>query len=412
MQQYIGFNISSSEYMIPILTVREIITMPTITALPHLPSYVKGITNLRDTIIPVVNLKYMLNSDNEEDAGNTVIVLATGQITFGIVVDGITGVINVEPSKIEPPESFVNNKKDSIAGVAKLKNKLVVLLDTKKLLPIDDLSLLEDAIVDIKESADGKSVEVTRQIDTIGGKVTIKELRDAKDYLSDKIDEKDPKHGIYKLIMEIMDALSNNEYQRVEEIVAKLVTATDSDIFKEVGKITRKIHDSLEDFKGAIDNGLQRLTENDVPNAVDKLQFVITKTEEAANKTMEVVERYFEEEKDFNIHLDNIKGHEEDVAYLKAFKGALDENMTEILTAQQFQDITGQTIKKVINLVNSVEGELLTLITQFGLSDNAGADIKPTTVTYDEYKTEEAGSKPADNVSQSDVESLLSDFGF
>ncbi len=412
MQQYIGFNISASEYMIPILTVREIITMPSITALPHLPSYVKGITNLRDTIIPVVNLKYMLNPDNGEDTGSTVIVLATGQVTFGIVVDGITGVINIDPSKIEPPESFVNNVKDSIAGVAKLKNKLVVLLDTKKLLPISDLSLLEDAIVNVKESADGKNVEVTRQIDTIGGKVTVKELHDAKNYLSDKLDESDPKHAIYDLVLEFMDALSNKEYDKVEVIVAKLVKATDSDIFKEVGKITRKLHDSLEDFKGAIDSGLQRLTESDVPNAVDKLQFVITKTEEAANKTMGIVERYFEEEEDFNTRLDGIKGHDEDVAYLKAFKGALDENMTEILTAQQFQDITGQTIKKVINLVNSVEGELLTLITQFGLSDKAGAEINPTTITYKEYETEEAGLSPAETVSQSDVESLLNDFGF
>jgi chemotaxis protein CheZ len=412
VQQYVGFNISSSEYMIPILTVREIITMPSITALPHLPSYVRGITNLRDTIIPVVNLKYLLNADDGEDAGNTVIVLATGQITFGIVVDGITGVINIDPAEIEPPEIFVNNNADSISGVAKLKNKLVVLLDTKKLLPVADMSLLEDAIVEVKETEDGEKVEVTRQVHTIGGKVTVKELHDAKDYLSDKLDENDPKHAIYDLVLEFMDALSNHEYQQVEEIVAKLVKATDSDIFKEVGKITRKLHDSLDDFKGAIDSGLQRLTESDVPNAVDKLQFVITKTEDAANKTMGIVERYFEEEDDFNTHLDNIKGHDEDVAYLKAFKGALDENMTEILTAQQFQDITGQTIKKVINLVNSVEGELLTLITQFGLSDKAGADIKPNTVTHSEYATEDAGSNPAEKVSQSDVESLLNDFGF
>jgi chemotaxis protein CheZ len=274
------------------------------------------------------------------------------------------------------------------------------------------MSLLEDATVEVKETDDGKNVEVTRQVNTMAGKVTVKELHDAKDYLADKLDENDPKHAIYDLILEFMDALSNHEYQLVEETVAKLIKATDSDIFKEVGQITRKLHDSLESFKGAIDNGLQKLTESDVPNAVDKLQFVITKTEDAANKTMGIVERYFEEENDFISHLDNIKGHDEDVAYLKAFKGALDENMTEILTAQQFQDITGQTIKKVINLVNSVEGELLTLITKFGLSDRAGADIKPTTVTYNEYETEETGSNLDEKVSQSDVESLLNDFGF
>ena len=63
MQQYIGFHLSNNEYMIPILKVREIITMPSITVLPQLPSYIKGITNLRGAVIPVVNLRNLLNSN-------------------------------------------------------------------------------------------------------------------------------------------------------------------------------------------------------------------------------------------------------------------------------------------------------------------------------------------------------------
>jgi len=412
MQQYIGFSINSNHYMIPILSVREIISMPSITELPHLPPYVCGITNLRDTIIPIINLKYLLNGVSGEEEGKTIIVVASGQVTFGIVVGAITGVVKVNEMDIEPPESFVNNSADSIAGVAKINNKLIVLLDIKKLLPLDDLSLLEDTIVDVKESEDGASVEVTKKVNTIGGKVTIKELHHAKDYLSEKLNSDDPKNKIYDMMLEFMDALSNHEYDKVEDITNDLIKATDSDIFKEVGKITRKLHDSLEDFKSAIDSGLQKLTENDVPNAVDKLQFVISRTEEAANKTMAIVERYFEEEDDFIKHIENIEGFEEDKTYLTAFKDALDNSMTEILTAQQFQDITGQTIKKVINLVNSVENELLNLITSFGMTGNSATVTIPGTITYDEYAPEKHSDKLSETIEQSDVESLLNDFGF
>ncbi len=412
MQQFIGFRINSSEYMIPILKVREIISMPSVTSLPHLPSYVKGITNLRGSIIPIVNLRNLLDSYGAEGDGNTVIVLATGKITFGIIVDGITGVIKADESDIEPPENFFNSNVDNIKGVAKLNNKLIVLLDTRKLLPLDDMSLLEDAIVDVKETDDGNSVEVTRELETIGGKVIVKELHDAKEYFSDKASQNDPKQNMYGLMLNFMDALSASDYQKVEGIVEQLVKETDGDLFKEVGKITRKLHDSLEDFKGAVDNGLQRLAEDDVPNAVDKLQFVISKTEDAANKTMAIVERYLEESDDFSRHIENIKGDDENAAYLRTFKDSLDNDMTAILTAQQFQDITGQTIKKVIDLVNNVEVELLSLIKKFGMQMKPETEKVGIAAVSDHKRTLGSEDKMTGKITQSDVEALLNDFGF
>ncbi|HBH62525.1 MAG TPA: hypothetical protein DDX85_12475, partial [Nitrospiraceae bacterium] len=297
--------------MIPILKVREIISMPSVTAIPHLPSYVNGVTNLRGSIIPIINLKNLLHTCGSEGDGNTIIVISTGKITFGIIVDGITGVIKVDESDIEPPDNFFNNNADNIEGVAKLNDKLIVLLNTKKLLPLDDMSLLEDAVVDIKKTDDGNSVKVSREVETIGGKVIVTELHDAKEYFSDKLSKNEPKHIVYNLMLEFMDALSAREYQKVENIVEQLVKETDSGLFKEVGKITRKLHDSLEEFKGSIDSGLQRLTNDDVPNAIDKLQFVIKKTEDAANKTMGIVERYFEESDGFSKHIENLKGNDD-----------------------------------------------------------------------------------------------------
>ena len=86
--------------------------------------------------------------------------------------------------------------------------------------------------------------------------------------------------------------------------------------------------------------------------------------------------------------------------------------MTSILTAQQFQDITGQTIKKVINLVNTVEVELLSLITKFGIqvkSDQNNAENTPVACAEN---TSEKGEKESENVNQSDVQALLNDYGF
>ncbi len=211
-------------------------------------------------------------------------------------------------------------------------------------------------------------------------------------------------------MLNFLDALAAHEYQKAENIVDQLVKETGSDLFKEIGKITRKLHDSLEEFKTSIDNGLQRLTKSDVPKAVDKLQFVITKTEEAANKTMGIIERYFEESNDLLKHIENIKGPKKDVNYLKTFKESLDNDMTAIITAQQFQDITGQTIKKVIELVNNVEVELLKLITKFGMAVRSDSD--KDRIISDQNKAIESQKKDVEKVTQSDVEALLNDYGF
>ena len=411
MEQYIGFNNGSSEYMIPILKVREIIRTPSVTALPHLPEYIDGVTNLRGSIIPIVNLKSLFDKCTGDCSGSTVIVIAAGRIIFGIVVDGITGVVKVDKSRIDPPDNFFSGNIDHIEGVAKLKDRLIVLLDTRKLLPVDDISLLEDAVINVSEIGDGKNIEVTREIDTLGGKITVKELHDAKEYLGNKFDKSDPKHEIFNKMLELLDAMSSQEYSQVETIIEQLVTDTDSDIFKEVGMITRKLHDSINEFKNSIDTGLDKLTNESVPNAVDKLQFVMTRTEEAANKTMSIVERYFDEADDFSKHLENVSGPEESLNYLKTFKEAMDNDLTEILTAQQFQDITGQTIKKVITLVNTVEVELLGLISNHGMP----LKVEQPDVEKPEAKNgvdEWADETPHEKVSQSDVEALLGDFGF
>ncbi len=419
MQQYIGFNVNSGEYTIPILKVLEIVNMPIIRRMPQSPLYIEGVTNLRGSIIPVVNLKRLINLGDAGNIGNKVIVITSGKITFGILVDGITGVINIDKSDMEPPERFLNEHIEQVESVAKLKDRLVILLDTQKLLPLDDLSLFEDTVIDFKETGDGDKVEVIRTVETMAGKITVKELRDTKEFLAKNLDSQGTKQQVCEMMLNFMEAVTGRDDERAESIVAQLISetnrtdmATEGNLYNEVGKITRRLHDSLKEFKNAIDPGIKKLAREDVPHAVDKLQFVISRTEEAANKTIEIVERHLEETDKFSKHIKNITAPEKSINYLKSFRESFNNDMTEILTAQQFQDITGQTIKKVIELVDNIEAELLRLITTFGMSvrlDSEKEEVEP-----DSYRdgTPASEAEGTDKVNQADVENLLNEFGF
>ncbi|MBA4374463.1 MAG: hypothetical protein C0402_16560 [Thermodesulfovibrio sp.] len=398
MQQYIGFNLNASEYTLPILKVREIINMPVITKMPHAPEYIEGITNLRGAVIPVVNLKKLVKLPDEGSAHTNVIVVASGRMTFGMLVDGITGVINIEESEIEHPEKFMNEDSGQIEGVAKLKNRLVVLLDTKKLLPSEDLSLFEDIVVDVKETEGSDQVEVTRTVQTMAGEVNVKEMHDAREFFEKKgISPNDPRYLIFDDIMDFLDALNKDDQERADAAIQEIMKKGQGDLFKEVGKVTRKMHDSIKSFKEALDPKLKDMAQSEMPNAIDRLQFVITKTEEAANKTMTIVEKHMLSMDELAAAIRQVKEPAESVEFLKKYKNMLEDDLTELITTQSFQDITGQTIKKVITLVGEIEEELVRLISTFGVKMETGPKVAAET---------------HEQVSQSGVDDLLKDFGF
>ncbi|MDA8083618.1 MAG: protein phosphatase CheZ [Nitrospiraceae bacterium] len=398
MQQYIGFNLNSSEYTIPILKVREIISMPVITRMPHAPDYIEGVTNLRGAVIPIVNLKKLVRLGDGGNAYTKVIVVSSGRMTFGMLVDGITGVINIDESEIEHPEKFLQEDTGQIEGVAKLNNRLVVLLDTKKLLPSEDVSLFEDIVVDVKETEGSDQVEVTRTVQTMAGEVKVKEFHDAKEFFEKKgISPNDPRYLLFDDIMSFLDALNRDDQERADAAIEEIMKKGQGDLFKEVGKVTRKMHDSIKSFKEALDPKLKDMAQSEMPNAIDRLQFVITKTEEAANKTMSIVEKHMLSMDELAAAIRQVKEPAESAEFLRKYKNMLEDDLTELITTQSFQDITGQTIKKVITLVGEIEEELVRLISTFGVKMEAGP---------------KAEAESHEQVSQSDVDDLLKDFGF
>lgn len=391
--QYIGFTMDTNEFTIPILKVQEIVNLPQLTRLPQVPDYIEGITNLRGKVIPIINLRRLAGIAGDS-AGEKVIVITSGRITFGILVDGITGVIALDESEIEPPTDF--NTSAIVSGVARVDDRLVVLLDTKKLIPMEDVSIFEDEIFEVKDNGD--QVEVVKRIEGIGGDMIVKEVLDAKHFFQRRgIDTQDPRYALFDEMIAFMNAVNNQEYEKADEAIQNILKKGQNDLFQEVGKVTRKLHDAIRSFKEALDPKLKDMATTEMPNAVDKLQFVIEKTEEAANKTMGIVEKYILSMDDLAAHIRSLKEPEESVSYLREFKKSLEDDLTEILTTQSFQDLTGQSIKKVIKLVGDVEEELVKMITTFGVKMEQGTPSE---------------SVEHEQIGQSDVDDLLKEFGF
>jgi chemotaxis signal transduction protein/chemotaxis regulatin CheY-phosphate phosphatase CheZ len=402
--QYIGFLMNGCEYTIPIIKVQEIINLPVVTRLPQASNSVEGVTNLRGRVIPIINLKKLVGLPSEK-AGEKVIVISSGKITFGVVVDGITGVVSIEKERIEPAASFMNIQVDQIEGVARLDDRLVVLLDTNKLAPVEDLEMLEDNVFEYHDSGKDQ-VEVIKSVQGMGGEMFVKELVDAKSFFDKKTPPAgDPRSEMYTKLMEFMETVAAGDYEKADSMVQGLMqsqggsvpSGADELLFKEVGRVTRKLHDSVKSFKEALDPRLKDMAIKDMPSAIDRLQFVIERTEEAANKTMGIVEKYILSMDDLSSNIRNLKEPEASVEFLKKFKNDLEDDLTEILTTQSFQDLTGQTLKKVITLVGDIERELVGLITAFGVKSEPGV---------------QAVAEVDETVSQEGVDDLLKEFGF
>jgi purine-binding chemotaxis protein CheW len=135
--KYLTFHLGQEAYGISVLNVREIIRQTTITAVPEMPSYVKGVINLRGKIIPVLHLKQKsgLGDDTSAEAACIVVVQVQvqgsgGAVQLGLIVDAVDEVSQVAASEIESaPEFGVAVDTSFILGMAKVKGAVKTVLD-------------------------------------------------------------------------------------------------------------------------------------------------------------------------------------------------------------------------------------------------------------------------------------------
>lgn len=140
--KYLTFVLAEEEYGLEILTVREIIGLMDITAVPRTPHHVKGVINLRGKVIPVIDLRLKFGMVEVEHTDETcIIVVSLGDIEVGLLVDKVSEVLDIDEQDIEDTPSFGTSvNTDFILGMGKANGKVTILLDISKALSAGELS--------------------------------------------------------------------------------------------------------------------------------------------------------------------------------------------------------------------------------------------------------------------------------
>lgn len=136
--QLVVFKLGREEYGVSILQVQEIKRITEITRVPHSPDYIKGVMNLRGSVLPVIDLKKRLNLPPQEYTDDTrIIIIKVEDITVGMIVDAVSEVTTIDQTNIEPPQTVVGGvAADYLSGVGKLENRLLILLNTDAIIGI------------------------------------------------------------------------------------------------------------------------------------------------------------------------------------------------------------------------------------------------------------------------------------
>ncbi len=229
----------------------------------------------------------------------------------------------------------------------------------------------------------------------------------------------------------LVEKLEKGDETNVTRLIGDLNRSADFNLFEELGRMTRDLHDALVSFQ--TDNRITQLAEEEIPDAKDRLNYVISMTEQAANRTLDMVEKSLpltdntEEDAlalgeslrrfrqrdmsldEFREFCDRLEGF---LAKTAENAVAMRANLSDVLMAQDFQDLTGQMIRRVITLVHDVEENLVGLIRMSGnmyRSSDQPREKDPHELEGPQHKAQEREDVVAN---QDDVDDLLSSLGF
>ncbi len=148
VQQYLTFQLGGEMYAVGILNVKEIIEYGQLTEIPMMPAFIRGVINLRGSVVPVIDLSARFGGRQTEVGRRTCIViieLTDGDIRqdIGIVVDAVSEVLEVSRADIEPSPAFgAKIRADFIDGMAKIGGKFVIILNIQRVLSVEEIAML------------------------------------------------------------------------------------------------------------------------------------------------------------------------------------------------------------------------------------------------------------------------------
>lgn len=144
-RKVIVFQLKDEEYAVSVDQVGSIERLQSITRVPQTADFVKGVINLRGVVTPIIDLRVRFGIDETEYSDSTrIIIVYLDDLEVGLIVDVANDVIDIPESSIEPPPEVVGAVNvDYIAGVAKLENRLLILLDLQKVLSQEEVKELK-----------------------------------------------------------------------------------------------------------------------------------------------------------------------------------------------------------------------------------------------------------------------------
>ena len=146
--KYLTFHLAGEDYGIEIQYVIEIIGIQTITDVPDMPSFIRGVINLRGKVVPIMDVRARFGLDDREyDERTCIIVVNIDGTEVGLVVDEVSEVMDIPDAHVEPaPRTHKNSEDSFIQGMGKVNNDVKILLDVHKLLFSGEMMALTDAL--------------------------------------------------------------------------------------------------------------------------------------------------------------------------------------------------------------------------------------------------------------------------
>jgi chemotaxis protein CheZ len=239
----------------------------------------------------------------------------------------------------------------------------------------------------------------------------------------------DSKQELLEKAKQLVASIEADDMEAADKTLEELSDFSDSTLFREVGRLTRELHEAINGF--LLDAKIADIAQREIPDASERLSYVIEMTEKSANTTLTAVENSLPlanqlEDKSAQL-LDELEKYKEKqisesdlqklngdmsgfIEVVKTHSNDLHKNLSDVLLAQDFQDLTGQIIRKVISLVTDIEDKLVQLVR---ISGSRLPDSKYESPAEKLEGPVVPGVEQGDVVQgQDDVDDLLSSLGF
>lgn len=148
--QYLTFKLGEEIFALDISKVREVLDFASITKVPRTPEYMRGVINLRGTVVPVVDMRLKFGMSKTEKTVNTCIIIVEVTLdgdtaVLGALADSVQEVIDLEPDHIEPsPRIGTRMRTEFIKGMGKRDDRFLIILDIDKVFSVDEITLVKD----------------------------------------------------------------------------------------------------------------------------------------------------------------------------------------------------------------------------------------------------------------------------